>query len=318
MLRLDDILVAVDFSECSTEGLRLAFRLAGRTGARVHLAFVQVVHADPFAPATYPADHRRRVIDAMKELAASAAGDSGMPPPEALETHVLVDSAVMPALDRFVRTHSVDLAIVGTHGRRGLRHWMLGSVAEEMVRALPCAVLTVRSDADVQRLLTGDGREVLVPVDFSDHSLEAVHAGREMAAHLQTGLRVLHVIEETLHPAFYNAGAFSIYDLQPDVEEKAWTHLRDVVERTPGPDVPVEYEVVDGRAATEIIRVASEREAALIVMSTHGLTGLAHLLIGSVADHVVRSAPCPTLVVKTLADGPFAMPLVGQSQEHDG
>lgn len=307
MLHLHNILAAIDFSECSAEGLRLALRMAGKTGARVRVVFVQVLHADPFAPAVYPADHQQRVVGAMREVVTQAFAALGMSDSSVEVSYDVVhDLAVTPAIERFARNYAIDLAVVGTHGRRGLRHMMLGSVAEELVRTLPCPVLSVRSDAAVHLLGGGDMPELLVPVDFSSHSVEAVHAGREFAALFSIGMRVLHVVEETLHPAFYNAGAFSIYDLQPDVEERAWTHLQRMLTETPGPVVPVELEVVDGRAAAEIVRVARERGSSLIVMATHGLTGLAHLFMGSVTEKVVRLSPCPTLVVKSFGQSLFA------------
>ena len=307
MLHLHNILAAVDFSECSAVGLQLALRLAGKTGARVHVVFVQVLHADPFAPAVYPADHQQRVTNAIREQAAQAFRALVMNDRSVdVSYDVIQDLAVTPAIERFARNYAIDLTVVGTHGRRGLRHMMLGSVAEELVRTLPCPVLTVRSDAEVRLFGEGEKAEVLVPIDFSSHSIEAVHTGREVAALFSLPMRLLHVVEETLHPAFYNAGAFSIYDLQPDVEERAWAHLQSILSETPGPVVPVELEVVDGRAAAEIVRVARERGSSLVVMATHGLTGLAHLFMGSVAEKVVRSSPCPTLVVKSFGQSLFA------------
>jgi nucleotide-binding universal stress UspA family protein len=76
-------------------------------------------------------------------------------------------------------------------------------------------------------------------------------------------------------------------------------HIDQILSSTPGPAIPVEREVVAGHAAAEITRVAEDRGSRMIVMSTHGLTGLAHLLMGSVTEHVIRSAPCPVFVVKS-------------------
>jgi nucleotide-binding universal stress UspA family protein len=110
---------------------------------------------------------------------------------------------------------------------------------------------------------------------------------------------VVHVIEETLHPAIYNAGAYSIYDLQPDIEAKALEFLETSYRAAPGPEVPVTFEVLTGHAASEVVRLTAERNIGMLVMATHGLTGLAHMLLGSVTERVVRTAACPVFTLKS-------------------
>lgn len=301
MIHIKHILVAKDLSDSSEQALRIAYAMAVQTGARLHLVYAQVMHPDPFAPATYPLDHRERVCDAMRTVVERLAREREDPKVRrpAVDYEVVSDLAVAPALVRYAREHHVDLMVTGTHGRRGLRHMMLGSVAEEVVRTAECPVLTVRARSGESIRLPGPDADLLVPVDFSDHSLQAIRHARELAALFGSGLRLVHVVEETLHPAFYNAGTFSIYDLQPDVEVRAAEHLHRAYAATPGPDVPVSFEVCSGHAAVEITRLTKDLPVGMVVMATHGLTGLAHLFLGSVAEHVVRSAAVPVFCVKS-------------------
>jgi nucleotide-binding universal stress UspA family protein len=93
-------------------------------------------------------------------------------------------------------------------------------------------------------------------------------------------------------------GKSSIFDIIPDIQEKTRDALQNMIKDTPGPDVEVAYHVAEGQAATEIVKFAESHHSDLIVISTHGLTGLEHLLVGSVAEKVVRSAACPVFTVK--------------------
>jgi nucleotide-binding universal stress UspA family protein len=180
-----------------------------------------------------------------------------------------------------------------------LRRLLLGSVAEEVVRLAPCPVLTVRGHEDDEGTAFKEVTTLLVPTDFSSHAgLALVHA-RELAALYDASIDLLHVIEEQLHPAFYNVGVTSIYDLQPDIEEKAARELKRFFEKADGPAVPVAYHVGHGHAAREIVTFATENRTSLVVMATHGLRGLEHFLLGSVADKVVRRAPAPVFTLKS-------------------
>jgi nucleotide-binding universal stress UspA family protein len=294
MIRFDNILAAQDFSDCSEQSLRAAIQLARESGARLHVVYAHVLHDDPFTP-TVAQDHMEQVRAALDEGVALAAGTSE---PIDVRNVVLRDVSAASAIVHYAEDNQIDLIVLGTHGRRGLRRLVLGSVAEEVVRTVRCAVLTVHP-GDRTEIMEADGEaEILLPLDFSSSSMAAVPLARELAAQKRTRLRVLHVVEETIYPAFYNAGAFSLYDAQPDIEVHAMAHLREAYSRTAGPVVPVAFEVSVGHPAAEITRRAEETGAGMIVMATHGLGGMAHLFMGSVAERVVRSARVPVLSVR--------------------
>ncbi len=307
MIRFNNILAAVDFSECGKQALRAAVRLAGDAKANLHVSYVQVLHDDPFMPVAAGA-HQDRIREALE---AKIEGSGAREKVASVHAAVLRDVSAAPALVRYAADNDIDLVVLGTHGRRGLRRLMLGSVAEELVRTSPCPVLTVHSADRTEGLTPGPNAEILVPVDFSSQSLAAIPLARELASMTGARIRMLHVIEEVVHPAFYNAGAFSIYDIQPDVEERALEHLKDAYTRQYGPAVPVVFEVISGHAAAEIVAAARVGNSGMIVMATHGLGGMAHVFLGSVAERVVRMATCPVLTVKTpIAKGAVAQPLI--------
>jgi nucleotide-binding universal stress UspA family protein len=203
--------------------------------------------------------------------------------------------------------HDIDLIVMGTRGRRSVHRTLLGSVAEEVVRRAEQPVLAVqRGEEDVRAVTPPPPIErILVPVDFSDHAREALRHAYALAALYDAGLDLLHVTEPDLHPAFYGDGLDETYDLEK--EQKAEEALHAFYEEVTPPAgsegklldrSTMEAHVAAGRPAAEILRFAEEQGSDLIVMSTHGLTGLQRFMMGSVAEKVVRHVSVPVFTVK--------------------
>ncbi len=290
MLNVRNILFAHDFSPGSNQALPYALDLAGRTGATLHLLYAEVLHGRPIDPDMDPPSQREKIRTHLKKHA----GDL---PEQRVVREVVRDVAVAPALLRYAEEHDVDLIVMGTHGRRGVQRILIGSVAEEVVRRAACPVLTVRrqkTPPDAERIAS-----ILAPVDFSTHAREALRYARELAAFYEAPLTLLHVVEETLHPAFYGPRIGSVYDVHPDIEDRAIARLEGFYREAEGPDVETYFAARPGRAPRAISRYAEEEGHDLIVMATHGRTGLEHFLMGSVAEKVVRNAPCPVFTVKS-------------------
>ncbi len=136
-------------------------------------------------------------------------------------------------------------------------------------------------------------RTVLHPTDFSERSEFAFRLACSLARDYGARLVVLHVAEPPT--AVAGEGVVMLppaFDLEPLRERLQQLRPEDL-------KIPVEHRLVQGDAATEILRVAGEAKCDLIVMGTHGRTGLGRLLMGSVAEQVVRKASCPVLTVKT-------------------
>ena len=140
---------------------------------------------------------------------------------------------------------------------------------------------------------------ILVPVDFSACSRQALDVAVELARTFSARLDVLHVFEEPAFPSFYGTGALALYGKVPDLEVESRKALKKLSRSIQTPGLELETHLRTGPAADEITRFAAERDVDLIVIATHGLRGLQHVLLGSVAERVVREAPCPVFVVKS-------------------
>ena len=147
-------------------------------------------------------------------------------------------------------------------------------------------------------------KKILVPTDFSDQSDKAVRYGVELANKFGAELFLLHAYEAT--PIMYGEGGAVSPPSTADIAASALKCLNEV-EPTGGDNLQVHRKVVEGHAVVEIVRYAKEHDVDLIVMGTHGRGAIAHMLIGSVAENVVRKGPCPVLVVRD-EEHDFIMP----------
>jgi nucleotide-binding universal stress UspA family protein len=141
--------------------------------------------------------------------------------------------------------------------------------------------------------------KVLVPTDFSEPSAKAVLYGQALARSFGASLHVLHAVEEPLAQGW---DAYGFPGLLPERREtvlaEAQARLEEAVPPLARDGQPTELVTRLGEPSREIVRFARERGIDLIVMGTHGRGGMAHLLLGSVAEKVVRTAPCPVLTVR--------------------
>jgi len=145
-------------------------------------------------------------------------------------------------------------------------------------------------------------RTFLVPYDFSPHARAALAAALELARRLEAEVHVLHVVQTPSYPYAYGVHPAAAAHLPVDTVElrdAAMRSLEQVVSEL-GPSAPkVQPHVVEGTAIADTIHaVAEQRGADLIVMGTHGRTGLAHVFLGSVAERTLRKAPCPVMTVQ--------------------
>jgi nucleotide-binding universal stress UspA family protein len=172
-------------------------------------------------------------------------------------------------------------------------------------------------NASVRKGATGmDVQNILVPIDYSGDSQGALQWGASLAEKYGGKLLLLHVIPKAVEEVFPEGGAFvsptssfsevktpdtQSFRRQPliiDLVDTAHTALHDFADQHLKDIAPVQVQVAVGRPAEEILRVAREEKSDLIVMGTHGRTGVRHLLLGSVAEAVTRHAPCPVFTVR--------------------
>jgi nucleotide-binding universal stress UspA family protein len=143
-------------------------------------------------------------------------------------------------------------------------------------------------------------RSILLPTDFSDCGNYALSYAASLARTFGASIICVHVIEPMVPTVGYSGmtEALPIADITDQLEYSAERELPKLAEREECAGLEVEQMIVHGEAASEIVRVAKERNVDLIVVSSHGRTGLGRILFGSTAEAIVRHASCPVLVVK--------------------
>ena len=205
------------------------------------------------------------------------------------------------------RAEDSDLIVVGTRGKTGLAHVLLGSTAERVIRGAPCPVLAVNTepgDIEEEGALTRPFalERILVPIDFSDCSLDALAYAVAVAQQAQASLMLLHVLEPVSYGLDFTLGRSKAHHL----EVSTWTKkLEELATSHQHPSMPVEYRLLGGLPADSILDSARTLSCDLIVMGTHGRRGFSHALYGSVAENVLRNARCPVLTVRRFSTEKF-------------
>ena len=148
--------------------------------------------------------------------------------------------------------------------------------------------------------MTESLNRILVPVDFSAHSNRAVNFATTLANKFGARVSLLHVVEDPFVTGAWQAEAFvpNIPELLNDLIKAAQAHLSELKKDLAAHGFVVQTAIIQGQPARAIVEQASNGKYDLIVMGTHGRTGLSHALLGSVAERVVQKAPCPVLTVR--------------------
>jgi nucleotide-binding universal stress UspA family protein len=286
------ILAATDFSETADKAARLARDLGRRFDAHIRMLHVVVILDD----AHLEDEHRRHLDELMEStdetrrtvMENDAEARTGVD----ISSHLVRGIAPGETIVESATNLGCDLIVMGTHGRRGLSHLLLGSVAERVVRTSTVPVLTVRSDATINP----DGvRRILVPHDFSEASATAIRFAVAWARALDAEITLLHVVEPVVYPEFY-----SVDVLPDDLMGRLTTRSEEALQKAAAElaeSVPTRTAVAVGRAAETITAFGDPDDFDLVVMATRGLSGLEHVLLGSVAESVLRRCRVPMLTI---------------------
>lgn len=300
MLKIEKILYATDFSPCSRQALPHAVFLAEEFEAELHVIHALVPHWERLDISDLPSPTRQDLLERLEENAREEMDEllSELDLSDLTVRRVLRrDAHVAPMILGYVQEEDVDVVVLGTHGRRGPGRLLLGSVAEEVVRLASCPVLTIKELEEPRPV--EEAERILVPIDFSDHSKEALRYARELAVRYDAHLQLLHVVQQIMLPSFYIPGAPGVFPTNfQAIEGTAEQNLEDLM-KAPGPEVPFEVHVLTAPPAMGIADFAASHDTDLIVIATHGLTGLDRILAGSTAEGVTRLARCPVFTVKS-------------------
>lgn len=287
-LKLKRILYATDYSPASERALRFA-----RAIARAYDSTIYVLHVMPPPPRyEVPMDTMEEEVRMDREVALGEMGEfvnaarfSGVNHRE------LVERGSIPfVFDTVVRDHDIDLVVMGTAGRGGLKKILLGSVAEQVFRTVACPVLTVGPHVRCDVLTDNSFHHVVCAIDLSERSLGPLAYAASLAGEYMAKFTVLHVLP-------FVSLEFAVPDDEPFVRA-AITRMRAMM---PASSCEAEYAVHTGAVVPSILAFAEKNGADLLVIGTHQshTPALTSHVPWAVAHEVVAHSGCPVLSVRT-------------------
>jgi nucleotide-binding universal stress UspA family protein len=292
-MKLERILFATDFSTLA----RLAEEYAASLGAdwNAHLTAMTVLEFPPGMDPEYPVNQQyltQRMSEATDQLADVKQ--------RLLRRRIAVSTRIatgIPSVEinQAADDENSDLIVVGTRGKTGLAHVLLGSTAERVIRTARCPVLAVRmAESSAQREATC--HRLLVPIDGSDCSLDALEYAAVVAGPAKASIDVLHVLE----PVSYGLDfTFDNAQQRADNRKKMSKKLDELCAALGASGLTAKGHVVGGVPADSILGQAKALSSDVIVMGTHGRRGFSHALAGSVTEAVLRRAEWPVLTVRS-------------------
>lgn len=300
MLRLNTVLCAIDFQPGSERALIRAADLAERAHATLHLLHISPLFRARLAltPDGVDTFRDRVAVFVNQALGADDAFD-------VLDPVVHHGHGEVPAegLVRYAEAVNADLIVLGTHGRSGMGHVILGSVAADTLRTAKVPVLVIPERGE--GIVPTPENPVLVAVDFSEFTRPTLKLALDMSEAFGAPLELAHVLDRPAGSRFDLGGFLGLGDLPVGPEsgdrEKVEASLRALLGELDVDEGDKATHVLVGTAEVELARLAEERNAGLFVVGTHGRTGWAKVRLGSVAESVLRTLSCPVLVLPALA-----------------
>ena len=289
-LLLKNILFATDFSPISDKAAAYAAALGHKYGSRV---LVTHVLPEPQPGVAHPDQVSERDELARAEAERCLADFKTLDTFEGLShEELLLQGNIVERLKATIEQKEIDLVVLGTHGRSGISDLIMGSIAENILRHIECPVLTVGPKVKAPGAHEANIERVLFATDLA-HGPHALPYAISLAEESHAELMLLHVIQ----------GTVMFDDLVPEAwSENARKHMREMLP----PDVKLTREpqflVAVGSAAEEIVNVAIEERADIIVMGVHAGPPSASHAPWAIAHQVVGHAHCPVLTVKVAAE----------------
>ncbi len=289
------ILFPTDFSDCAGQALEHCLGLARAYEASVTLLHVQIMLDNS------PVETDRRELNALLDrIQGRGAEHLERPAVPALggalqvETDIVRGFSPSEEILNTLRGGGYDLLVMGTNGRGWMGRMLLGSVAAQVIRLSPVPVYTVREGLDTPLFPAEDGR-LVVPVDFSAGSRQALVLAADIASSNFAVMDVVHVMDKPDYPVFYPDARVTA--LEARLEQNCLQQMRkEVAEHCP-PGLRVEYHVLEGRPHAEIVQYTEESGAGLVVIAGRGLGDGGPHFLGSTVEKVVASSGTAVLTV---------------------
>ncbi len=292
MVQLNRILCPVDFSSFSERALIYAMRMAQWYGATL-----DVVHVMPPLPPSATSELAATSRDLTAKNLRSLVERHRLPK-VSVATELIESSEPAAQIRRFADSFNVDLVVTGSHGRSGVQRALLGSVVESLLHTCARPVLIVPSHLDPHAIAAMSFGRIVCAVDFAAASLDALAFALSIAEEVDGALTLLHVIEmppELARPPI--SPDYDVSRVRAEAEAAALARLRELVPAQAREYCSIQTAVLEGGAARQILRIAEEQDANLIVLGVHGRNAFDLAFFGSNSKDVIRHAHCPVLIV---------------------
>ncbi|HJR15265.1 MAG TPA: universal stress protein [Gemmatimonadales bacterium] len=296
------VLVPLDGSPLAEQAIPLALEIAQRARSKVKLV---LVHQRPpvFLEPEYTRMYTKVDLAVLKSERRYLRGlvERLRPRMGKALTSAVLQGEPAPTLSKYVPDADVELVVMTTHGRGGLRRVWLGSVADQLVRTLEVPVLLARA------LEGGSGAEwagidkILVPLDGSPLAEASLEPARDLARLLGASISIVNVVSPAVFTSDPALPFAARYDEKVTAmrRDAAQDYLRDIVAGFQEQEVNASgIAVIGGSAADMILDLARSEQVGLVAIATHGRGGLKRLVLGSVADKLVRATEVPVLVYR--------------------
>jgi nucleotide-binding universal stress UspA family protein len=290
------ILCPLDLSEFSKRAFEHGLVLARWYGAKVVALHVFTGFMPPGDESTYPA-WLRRVPEARKEIDRELREQVSSPLAEGMDVPLVVgEGDPVSEILAQAKAMPADLVVMSTHGRSGFDRLTLGSVAYKVLRKSPCPVLVVPAQPAGPEARFEGYRRVICATDFSEDSARALDFALSIAERAGSRLTLAHVVEVAENPEVVD-GDSPLAVVRRERMEKARERLRGLVAAHEGLGPALDETVRLGRPYTELLALAKEAEADLLVLGVRGRGAIDLTLFGSTTTQVVRRATCDVLTV---------------------
>ncbi len=287
--KIEKLLLPTDCSEFSEGAIREAVNLAKTCSSKLFV--VSVIETNPEYESIAPQliekaeKETRQHLESVKNRAAKEGVDCEIIARQGEDPYkYIVDEAAK---------HQVSMIIMGRRGRKGLKRLMMGSVTAKVIGHSPCNVLVVPRAARLEF------RKILVATDGSKYSNAAASEAVAIAKRCGASLIAASVVPyETISPLGIVHSEMQWELVTEESRKAAENNIKNVKEIAEKEDVKIEELILEGRPYEAIINAAKENRVDLIVVGSHGRTGLDRLLMGSVTERIIGHAECAVLVVK--------------------
>ncbi len=306
-MEIKAIAVTTDFSDTARTCYSVARELADRFKASLSLVHttqqLPLLFYPPFGGVSAQVEQRAYIVELEARLRSEVESQAVFRDVD-VEPVLLVDQFAQIALSRYAVGNEIDLVVTATHGAGGWRRALLGSYVEKLVQVSDVPVLVGRAPREDSEVNAGFKR-IIVPFDFSENAKAALPVLRRFASAFGARCTFVYVLEPLPPVVLEVPGSVVVASLEsaraaaPENAKRRFEELK--TEHLDG--VECELVIQEGQPAAEVTRFAEAESADLIITATHGWRGVRQFLLGSVAEKVVRGAPCSVLVVRSpLAD----------------